>query len=203
MEARFREFARPIKQRLEARIDRYLELGLDAGAIPTGTDWAPIRSAIEAQVLAALPTLSEDHSAPTAAVVVGITITGSTSPNDGTGEVVLMQIAPPELERQRAVALETSILDKRPVLESYKAHGYRTILLLERRHLALSDRATILAAFRHAADRCGSGIDDVYLVEMHAGPPAVSPLKIGSALADRCRPAWPTAPGYAATRVRP
>jgi hypothetical protein len=94
MEARFREFARPIKQRLEARIDRYLELGLDAGAIPTGTDWAPIRSAIEAQVLGALPTLSEDHSAPTTAVVVGITITGSTSPNDGTGEVMLMQIAP-------------------------------------------------------------------------------------------------------------
>jgi len=77
------------------------------------------------------------------------------------------------------------------------------VLVLERRDLMLMNRDAVLDAFRLVADHCGAAIDEVYLVETHAGPIAVTWLKIGDIVADRCRAAWPMSPGYPGRRPAP
>jgi hypothetical protein len=197
LEARFIDLTGPLTDRLEPRVDCWVEILIDQAAIPPRREWAAIRDGLEAFVLANVPTSLEDDDL-LVRKVVGIPVGLRTSPNDGVGQVTFYQLTPQALAAKSQDVFKAAIEHKKPVLEAYRTHGYETVLLFDLDR-ALATRHSALNALASLLPLCEPGIDDVYLIEAHRGhpgPPAVTWLKRGDRIAERCQPAWPTAPGY-------
>lgn len=69
--------------------------------------------------------------------------------------------------RLRSV-FKAAIESKKPVLESYRTHGYETVLLFDIDR-ALATRHSSLNALASLLPLCKPGIDDAYLIEAHRG----------------------------------
>jgi hypothetical protein len=201
LEARFIDLTAPLKHGLEPRVDCWVEILIDQATIPPRREWAAIRARLEAFVFANVPTSLENDDL-LVGEVVGIPVALRTSPNDGVGQVTLYQLTPQALATKSRDVFKAAIEDKKPVLDAYKTHGYETVLLFDIDR-ALATRHSALDALASLLPLCEPGIDDAYLIEAHRGhpgPPAVTWLKRGDRIAERCDPTWPTAPGYSIHR---
>ena len=203
-DARFRQFIRlPLEEAVRSEFtDSWVEIIVPANALPTGTDWAVIQTALLHGCLTSIRGMPfSDDYLPFRFSGVPFCVRVMRSEDGSSPGCAVLREAPANVQIELTTDMQRALQDKSVQLGRYKAQGFPTILLLDCNDTALVNRYSVADAFSSAAHLEKNAIldlDEVFIAGASHNPIWFFPVK----LHERIYPALPEFEQYRKTQYR-